>query len=95
MEPFKHIPVELIYGMVAIVGGSARYLNSYVEGRPFKLSIFAAAAFVAGFSGYMFALVGEQMHFPQEMLFIMAGCGGFFGEQTMKYILEYTTGKLN
>ncbi len=95
MEPIKHFPVELVYGLVAIVGGSARYLNSFVQGKPFRLSIFAAAAFVAGFSGYMFALVGEQMRMPQEMLFIMAGCGGFFGEQTMKYILEYTTGKIH
>ncbi len=79
--------------MIAVAGGSARYLNSYVEGKPFLFSIFLAAAFVAGFSGYMFALMGEQMHASQEVLFMMAGVGGFFGEQTMKLIMEYLTAR--
>ncbi len=93
MEPYKHFPVEMIYGFVAIAGGVARYLNGYVNGQRFKLSIFLASAFVAGFSGYMFALLGTSMNMPQGFLYMMAGAGGFFGEQTMKFIMEYITKK--
>ena len=93
MESLKHFPVEVLYGFVAIAGGVARYLNGYVTGQKFKLSIFLASAFVAGFSGYMFALLGESMQMPQGWLFMMAGVGGFFGEQTMKFIMEIVTKK--
>jgi len=82
------IPIELIWGIIAISGGIARYLNSYITGHKFKLSIFIASALVAGFSGYMFALLGETLVLPANMTHVMAGVGGFFGEQTMKLILE-------
>lgn len=94
-ENLKHFPAEFLYGVLAVMGGCARYLNSFASGKPFKLSIFLASAFVAGFSGYMFAVLGETMAMPSQMLFVMAGIGGFFGEQTMKLILEYTTGKIH
>lgn len=91
----KHLePVQIIYGIIAIAGGVARYLNSYVQGKPFKKSILIASAFTAGFSGYMFALLGLTMNLPQPMLFVIAGTGGFFGEQTMKLVLESVTTKL-
>jgi len=85
----KDLPIELIYGVVAIAGGIARYLNGYVNGQRFKLSVFFASAFVAAFSGLMFALMGESLNMPQQVIHLMAGCGGFFGEQTMKFIMEW------
>ena len=85
----KLVPIELIYGILAIMGGVARYLTGFVGGERFKLSIFVASAIVSGFSGYMFALLGVSMLMPQEFIFMMAGTGGFFGEQTMKFLLEY------
>jgi hypothetical protein len=88
MNKMIKIPVELIYGAIAIAGGIARYLNSYATGTPFKLSIFIASTFVSGFSGYMFALLGTTMNLPEGFLFIMAGTGGFFGDQTMKLVME-------
>lgn len=81
-------PIELIWAMIAIFGGIARYLNAYVEGQKFKVSIFLASAFVAGFSGFMFALLGDSLQMPGPITHIMAGVGGFFGEQTMKLIFE-------
>ena len=97
MEAFKEllktVPIEIIFVSVAIAGGCARYLNGFTNGIPFKLSIFIASGLVAGFSGYMFALLGISMQFPSPMLFMMAGTGGFFGEQTLKYIMEYVTNK--
>ena len=83
-----NIPIELIWGIIAISGGIARYLNSYITGQKFKFSIFVASALVAGFSGYMFALLGETLVLPAPMTHVMAGVGGFFGEQTMRLILE-------
>ena len=91
---FDHFPLSFIYGVVAIAGGCARYLTGYVEGKRFKFSIFVASAFISGFSGYMFALLGQSMNMPQPMLFMMAGVGGFFGEQTMKFILEWVTARM-
>lgn len=94
MEPLKHFPIEIIYGLFAVAGGIARYLNGYANGQSFHFGIFLASAFVAGFSGYMFALVGMSLNMPQGLLFMMAGTGGFFGEQTMKLIFEYIQKKV-
>lgn len=93
MEPFKQLPIELLVVFIATMGGIARYLNGYTNGVPFRLSVFLASGVVAGFSGWMFALFGQSLQMPQEMLFVMAGTGGFFGEQTLKYIMESITNK--
>ena len=89
----KNLPIEVVYGILAVAGGIARYLNSYVNGEKFKLRILIASAVVAGFSGFMFALLGETMNMPTSLLHIMAGVGGFFGEQSLKFIMEYITKK--
>jgi len=91
MEYLKTLPIELLVVVIAICGGLARYLNGYTNGVPFKLGIFVASGAVAGFTGYIFAIFGASMDLPQHMLFVMAGIGGFFGEQTMKLILESVT----
>ena len=93
MDPLKHLPIELLFVAVAFFGGIARYLNSYTNGAPFKLGIFIASGLVAGFSGWMFALFGVSLQLPEPMLFVMAGTGGFFGEQTLKFIMEQLTKK--
>ncbi len=93
MEFFKNLPVEIIFVTIAFFGGIARYLNSFTRGAPFKLSIFLASGVVAGFSGWMFALFGKTMNLPMEVLFIMAGTGGWSGEQTMKFIVEQMADK--
>ena len=90
-EYLKHFPIEFVYGGIAVCGGIARYLNHIITGERFSFGILLASAFVAGFSGYMFATLGQSMNFSQPLLFVSAGVGGFFGEQTMKYILEVMT----
>ena len=92
---FPKIPIEYIYGLIAVAGGIARYANSFIAGKPFKISVLFASAFVAGFSGYMFAVVGISLNLPLPMQFVMAGVGGFFGEQTMKLILEYAAKRIS
>jgi len=87
-------PIQFVYGVVALCGGVARYLNGVASnGMNFNFGIFCASAFVSGFSGYMFALLGLTLSLPQNLVFIMAGTGGFFGDQTMKLIMEYIQAK--
>jgi hypothetical protein len=88
MDFLKQLPVEVLFVFIACFGGVARYLNGYTNGVPFKFGIFLASGVSAGFSGWVFASFGSTMNLPLEMLFVMAGTGGFFGEQTMKYVLE-------
>ncbi len=93
-ETLSKIPVQALYTVTAATGGVARYLNSFKDGKVrFSLSFFVASAFVAGFSGLMFALLGESLNLPSPLPYIMAGVGGFFGDQTMKFLLEYFTQK--
>ncbi len=84
----KDLPIEIIYGTIAVMGGVARYLDGYINGGKFRFSVFLASAVVAGFSGFMFALLGESLNLPNAMKSVMAGVGGFFGEQTLKFIME-------
>lgn len=88
------IPTEFILVILATAGGIARYLSNYTKGIPFNLWTFIASTFVSGFSGYMFALVGVSMNFPLPILFMFAGCGGFFGDQSLKLVMEYITDKI-
>lgn len=82
-------PIYYIYGVIAICGGVARYLANYSKNREFNLSVLIASTFVSGFSGWMFAIMGMSLSLPQTMVFIMAGSGGFFGDQTMKLVMDY------
>ncbi len=84
--------VQWVYGFAAVFGGIARYLNAYIHGQPFKLSIFLASVVVSGFSGYMFAALGESVAMPQNMLFVTAGIGGYMADQSMKFVMERITG---
>lgn len=91
---FEHFPIEFIYGVAAVMGGVARYLNGYANGAPFKLGIFLASTFVSGFSGWMFALLGIALYMPFPFIFMMAGVGGFFGDQSLKFLMEYVQKKI-
>ena len=87
--------IQIMYGALAILGGTARYLNGILNGKAFKLSIFIASMFVSMFSAYMFILLGLSLNLPQNFVFMMSGLGAFFGDQTMHFLLEYTKSKIN
>lgn len=89
----KKQSLEIMFIVLAISGGIARYLNGYTNGTPFNWKTFLASVFVSGFSGYMFALMAISMNLPIPIQFMMAGTGGFFGDQTMKFVLEYVRNK--
>ncbi len=88
-------PAQFVYGFVAICGGVARYLNGVSIGTTqFSFGLFFASTFASGFSGYIFALIGVSMQLPTTILFIMAGTGGFFGDQAMKLVMEFVQTKV-
>lgn len=88
------ILIQLLYGSIAVAGGVARYLRGYVDGIPFSFGVFMASAFISGFGGWIFALLGQSMSMPQTIIFAMAGVGGFFSDQALKLVFEYMAGKL-
>ena len=94
MNNLPPIPVEYLYGFLAVTGGIARYLTGFANGKPFKFSIFVASIFVSGFSGYMFALLAISLQLPLAMQFMIAGIGGYQGEQTLKLIIEKVVSKI-
>ncbi len=94
MKDLTPYTFEMIMSLVAIAGGVARYLSNYQKGAPFKLSMFFASIFASGFAGIMFGLVGVSMNLPDPILFMMAGSGGFFADQAMKFVLESVTKKI-
>lgn len=87
------IIIQLLYGSIAVAGGIARYLRGYVDGIPFSFGVFAASAFVSGFGGWIFALIGQSMLLPQTIIFTMAGVGGFFSDQALKLAFEYMSAR--
>lgn len=90
----KNFQFEIIYGILATAGGIARYLSEYNRSGKFAMRHFIASTAISGFSGYMFALLGISLDLPQTFLFMMAGTGGFMGEQALKFISEYVTNKI-
>lgn len=94
MDNFLQSHGSFVYGIIAIVGGCARYFVGYTDGRKFSLRIFLASAFVSGFSGWMFALMGLSMGMPQYFIYMMAGVGGFMGEKALNLIVEYVNTKI-
>lgn len=94
MESLKHFTVEYIYVGLAFTGGMARYLNNYISGKPFSLSMLLASSIISAFSGLMFSLLGSALDMPINIQFMMAGLGGYFGDQTMKLLLEILKNKI-
>lgn len=89
-----NFPIEMFYGVLAVAGGIVRYLQGYARGDEFKFRIFCANIFISGFSGYMFALLGENMNLPAKIVLMMAGTGGFMGTTAMDIVVGYLTDRV-
>lgn len=88
------IPTEIIYIALATAGGIARYLSSYREKHhKFTWGALFVASFVSGFSGYMFALFAKSIALPQTLVYMLAGMGGFLGENALRFLGEYIIDK--
>lgn len=76
---------ELIWTILAMVGGTARALDKYVRtGVAPGLSLLFANALVSGFSGYMVAQV--VIKFQPDWALVGAGVGGYLGTQGLDWL---------
>lgn len=91
----ERFPIEWFYIVLAAAGGASRYLQQYVNGQPFSISIFSANIVLSGFSGFMFAVFGQTMNLPPQMLYVLAGVGGFMGANTLEFLSALLKAKMS
>jgi hypothetical protein len=76
---------ELMWVALAMLGGIARYLDSYLRtGAAIHYGKLVAHSLVSGFSGYMTAQVVIQ--FSVDWAIVAAGVGGYLGTQALDWI---------
>jgi len=93
MDFLKSWP-ELAWVILAVMGGIARYLDSYLKsGDAPKFGMLLAHAMISGFSGYMVAQV--MLKFQPDWVLIAAGIGGYLGTQGLDIITELLKKRLN
>ena len=87
MEWLTKVPAELLYVVIAAVGGIARYLQHYLSEGTFTWQHFIAHVFVSSFSGYMFySFAVNVFGFPDSTVAIFAGIGGWMGVEALKML---------
>lgn len=88
------IGAELWLVIIAMLGGIARYLDSYIRtGAPPKIALLTAHAMVSAFSGWMVAQVVVQ--FAPTWGMWAAGVGGYLGTQGLDMIAAFLRTWLN
>lgn len=76
---------EILWVLVAMIGGVARSLDGYLSGNVFPgVAKLVAHGFVSGFSGYMVAQV--LLRLSPDWALIGAGIGGYLGTQGLDWI---------
>lgn len=84
---------EIIWIIIAIFGGLARYLDTYIKNKEeFSFGHALANIFICGFTGFITAEV-MMLVYPQWAL-VSAGIGGYLGTEIMNYLLEVWKNKL-
>lgn len=82
-----HFPSDLVWIIIALFGGIARYLDTYLKGKEtFSIPRMIANIIICGFSGYMCAEVMLLMY-PSWAL-ISAGIGGYAGVEALNFLVE-------
>lgn len=90
MEPPSTPPsgtfwTELAWISLAVVGGVARYLDTYLKGGTApKWGMILANGFVSGFAGYMASAIALKVQ--PDWAFVAAGIGGYLGTQGLDWI---------
>lgn len=87
------VPTEVIATIFAIVGGLAKYLHNYIQGKPFVFAVLFANLIVSGFSGFMFAQFAQVVGASEKVQFISAGIGGFMGAAAIDLIQTWLLDK--
>lgn len=93
MKLFETWP-ELAWVLLAIMGGIARYLDSYLKsGDSPKFALIIAHAAISGFSGYMVAQI--MLKVQPDWALIAAGIGGYLGTQGLDLVAEQVKKRLD
>jgi len=96
MEWFQKIPAELFYVILAAVGGTARYLQAYLNEGKFAIKHFCAHIVISAFSGYMFyQFAFNFLSLPETVIPVVAGLGGWMGVESMKMLEDWWRKKIN
>ena len=88
------VPIEILYSILASVGGAAKYLTEYLHNGIFNWKNFIAQLLVSGFSGLMFAKFGSIMGLSDQAGFVFAGLGGFIGTRALDFMEEFIKRKI-
>lgn len=81
------IGADILLVILAMLGGIARYLDSYIRtGTAPKFGLMVAHALVSGFSGFMVAQTMLQFTTSTNWALIGAGVGGYLGTQGLDWI---------
>lgn len=87
-------PIELLWVIIAIFGGVARYLDRYLRNEEqFSYKRIIANFFVTGFTGWMAAII--TLSFYPNWAVVAAGIGGYAGTQIMDEIIKIIKLRLN
>lgn len=82
MLEFKSSP-EIGWVFVAVIGGIAKFFDSYIKGEQgMNFGKFAALLFVSGFCGFMTA--GVVAIYDPKWVTVAAGVGGFAGTKIIE-----------
>jgi len=78
---------EILYAIVAVVGGLARSMGDYLHGKtPLAWHKILAQMVVSGFSGVMFADVMGKIN--PDWMFVASGIGGYMGVQAIEFLFD-------
>lgn len=93
----EKLPSELLWIILAVVGGFAQYFNTYLKGKElFSIARMLATVFGCGFSGYMTAQF-SLLVYPSwgDAALFSAGIGGYIGVEVLNLLIEFWKKKFN
>lgn len=87
-------PAELLWIVLAVFGGLARYLDTYLteDRKEISISKIFATIFVCGFTGFLCAQI-FMLIYPSWAL-VSAGIGGYLGTEAIKSLIPLWKSKL-
>jgi hypothetical protein len=86
-DPGHKIPPQLLWLIIAMIGGVAKLLHQYIQNdAPIAIAKLLAQAVVSGFCGYLVAEVVQQI--SPRWAFVAAGTAGFVGAQILEPLIN-------